>query len=86
MITGNLTFASATKKTARFATHFFFLAYFFLTGSCWSFAIVAAFESQISIKNNTNLDLSEQILVDCSLGLYNFMSNFLVELFFLSFF
>lgn len=43
---------------------------------------MAAFESQISIKNNTNLDLSEQILVDCSLGLYNFMSNY----FFLSFF
>jgi len=38
-------------------------------GSCWAFAITAALESYTLIQNhtpNTNLDLSEQVLISCS--------------------
>ena len=35
-------------------------------GSCWAFAAVAVVEAAYKIKNNINLDLAEQELVDCS--------------------
>jgi C1A family cysteine protease len=37
-------------------------------GSCWAFASVAALESKIMIETGVELDLSEQILLNCTWG------------------
>ncbi len=35
-------------------------------GSCWAFATIGSFESQLKIKQDTTVDLSEQHLVSCN--------------------
>ena len=42
-------------------------------GSCWAFSAVSDLESSYLLNgSNQNIDLSEQQLVDCSGGFYNF--------------
>ena len=37
-------------------------------GSCWAFGVAAAFESSYAIRNNQQIDISEQDILDCSSG------------------
>ena len=37
-------------------------------GSCWAFAAIAAYESQILLQNNVTVDLAEQYPLDCDLN------------------
>jgi C1A family cysteine protease len=40
-------------------------------GSCWAFATVGALECNIKVKDNTNVDLSEQWLISCNQNNYS---------------